>query len=400
LDQAREKEFWQDRLQVFLESFATKQISSSEDRLEETKRKKLAQKAEKIVELMMVSGIPTASGYEERIRFEEMEVVDRGANEEGLMANVPDGRDINGWDVNVAGVRNVLKRRTVRQHQHAEFLIRVKERGQPERYVARRYGAFNKLRDQLKLEMPGKVLPPLPRKNKKQTGAFLAGGDDSDDDESIMSEELNDGDIQDTQAQAPATASISNGYGIGKYLGWGSSSPAGHRRSSSAVSTTSVRSGRSTPRQSVDMGGQPQQYHTLQREEQRVALRAYIRNFLNNEQIAKTKAMHDFLTAHATSPTREEMDDIERRKEMDQRRIEEGRKFYEIARKRAQELDVHMEKFRREIVERSTCAVLMAIICWLTTTQMVLQSSSERSRRRTPLPSYRQSIRSLQSGCE
>ena len=66
--------------------------------------------------------------------------------------------------------------------------------------------------------------------------------------------------------------------------------------------------------------------------------------------------MHDFLTAHPTSPSREEMDDIEKRKEMDQRRIEEGRRFYEIARKRAQELDVHMEKFRREIVERSMLA--------------------------------------------
>lgn len=300
----------------------------------------------------MVSGIPTASGYEERIRFAEMEVVDRGANEEGVMVNVPEGRDINGWDVNVAGVRTASKRRTVRQHQHAEFLIRVKERGQPERYVARRYGAFNKLRDQLKLEMPGKVLPPLPRKNKKQTGAFLGGGgDDSDDDGSSISAESMETDTHETHSQAPP-ASISNGYGIGKYLGWGSSSPAGHRRSSSAVSNTSVRSGRSTPRQSVDAGS-PQQYHTLQREEQRVALRAYLRNFLNNEQIAKTKAMHDFLTSHPTVLSREEMDDIERRKEMDSRRIEEGKKFYEIARKRAQELDVHMERFRREIVERS-----------------------------------------------
>ncbi|KAI7515721.1 hypothetical protein KC316_g21365, partial [Hortaea werneckii] len=42
LDQAREKEFWQDKLQTFLESFARKGISSSEDRLEQTKRAKLA----------------------------------------------------------------------------------------------------------------------------------------------------------------------------------------------------------------------------------------------------------------------------------------------------------------------------------------------------------------------
>ena len=103
----------------FLESFAGKHISSSEDRLEETKRRKLAIKAQKLVELMMVSGIPTASGYEERIRFSELEVVDRGANEQGLLVNAPDGHSINGWDVNVAGVRTTSVKRTVRYHQHA-----------------------------------------------------------------------------------------------------------------------------------------------------------------------------------------------------------------------------------------------------------------------------------------
>jgi PX-associated len=100
-----------------LESFATKNISGSEDRSEDTKRKKLAVKAEKLVELMMVSGIPTASGYEERIRFSEMEVVDRGANEGGLIANAPDGHQINGWDVNIAGVRTTAVKRHVRYHE-------------------------------------------------------------------------------------------------------------------------------------------------------------------------------------------------------------------------------------------------------------------------------------------
>ena len=67
----------------------------------------------------MVSGIPTASGYEERIQFSEMEVVDRGANENGILANVPEGHAIHGWDVNVAAVRVRSLRRTVRHHQHA-----------------------------------------------------------------------------------------------------------------------------------------------------------------------------------------------------------------------------------------------------------------------------------------
>lgn len=108
-----------------MESFANKHVSSSEDRLEETKRRKLARKCEKLVELMMVSGVPTASGYEERIQFSEMEIVERGAQESGLLANMPEGNSINGWDVNVAAVRTTSVKRTVRYHQHAvSFIIR------------------------------------------------------------------------------------------------------------------------------------------------------------------------------------------------------------------------------------------------------------------------------------
>jgi hypothetical protein len=110
-----------------LESFANKHVSSSEDRLEETKRRKLARKCEKLVELMMVSGVPTASGYEERIQFSEMEVVERGAQDSGLLVNIPEGNSINGWDVNVAAVRTTSIKRTVRYHSHAVSLIRLSD---------------------------------------------------------------------------------------------------------------------------------------------------------------------------------------------------------------------------------------------------------------------------------
>ena len=67
----------------------------------------------------MVSGVPTASGYEERIQFSEMEIVERGANEKGLLVKMPEGHAINGWDVNVAAVRVTSVKRTVRYHPHA-----------------------------------------------------------------------------------------------------------------------------------------------------------------------------------------------------------------------------------------------------------------------------------------
>ncbi|KAK5014996.1 hypothetical protein LTR39_002848, partial [Cryomyces antarcticus] len=240
LDQAREKEFWQDKLQTFLESFANKHISSSEDRLEETKRRKLATKAAKLVELMMVSGIPTASGYEERIRFSEMEVVDVGANEQGLVVNVPHGHEINGWDINVAG----------------EFLIRVKRSGRPEQYVGRRYGEFRKMHKKLRLELPGKVLPPLPRKNKSHS--LLSSHDDDADSVSSAS----------TQGAPPThdDSNSSSGGGLRSYLPFGG----GHKRSASSRNSLNP-----SPRGSID-DSRESNSTVLYREEQRVSLRAFL----------------------------------------------------------------------------------------------------------------------------
>ena len=91
----------------------------------------------------------------------------------------------------------------------------------------------------------------------------------------------------------------------------------------------------------------------LYREDQRVSLRAFLRTILQNELVAESKAVQDFLTANSIKVNEEEMGDIKRRKEMDEKRIEEQKQFYEIARQRARELDVYMERFRREIVESS-----------------------------------------------
>ncbi|KAJ5114891.1 hypothetical protein NUU61_000650 [Penicillium alfredii] len=332
LDQAREKEFWQDKLQVFLESFANKHVSSSEDRLEETKRRKLARKCEKLVELMMVSGVPTASGYEERIQFSEMEVVERGANDKGLLVNMPEGHAINGWDVNVAAVRVTSIKRTVRYHPHAEFLIRVNQEGKEGIHVGRRYGEFVKLHRRLRTEFPGKNLPPLPRKNKSSTSSWFSSADD--DNSSVSSVSTQGTSLPDDSGQTLA--------------------PGGHQRS---VSRSSMRSSKS-PRVSTDVSRET----VLYREEQRVSLRAFLRTLLQNKRIAESKAMEEFLIAGPIKLNEEEMIDVQKRKEMDAARIEEQRKFYEIARQRAAELDVYMENFRRDIVESNGLTKLFAEI--------------------------------------
>ncbi|KAM0280740.1 hypothetical protein ACHAQH_003910 [Verticillium albo-atrum] len=345
LDKAREKEFWQDKLQVFLESFATKNISSSEDRLEETKRRKLALKSQKLVELMMVSGVKTSSGFEERIRFSEIEVVDSNAIDTGVMHTMPEGNYINGWDVNVAGVHITQVKKTIRHHKHAEFLLRIKRKGELEFFVGRRYGDFNRLYKRLRIELPGKVLPTLPKKNKSDTTtssifSSVTGGNKDDDASSFSS-------------VSTQMTNLKLGDASGQNL-----TVHGHRRPGSIAST-----GRASPRTSTDdrtrgLLGKKSDTVTLWRESQRVSLRSFIRSLLANPQIAQTKAMEDFLTKDPITPTDEDVDDIMRRKAIDEQRMEEQKKFYEIARKRAAELDIYMEEFRREIVERNGLTTL------------------------------------------
>ncbi|KAI1859871.1 hypothetical protein JX265_010320 [Neoarthrinium moseri] len=339
LDKAKEKEFWQDKLQVFLESFASKNISSSEDRLEETKRRKLAVKCRKLVELMMVSGVPTASGFEERIRFAEMEIVDANAIDTGVLNTLPQGHYMNGWDVNVAGVRISAVKKRIRTHKHAEFLLRVKRKGELEYFVGRRYGDFARLHRQLRIELPGKVLPPLPKKNKSNSSATgLLGrvtGEGNDSDASSVSSistmpPVEPGGLRDSMKNLTVRD---------------------HRRN---ISTSSRNA---SPRPSTDgpkspVPGSPQpETAILWRENQRISLRAFLRYLLHNSQIAQTKAMHEFLTNDPITPTDEDVEDIARRQAVDERRIEEQKQFYEIARKRAAELDVYMEQFRQDIVE-------------------------------------------------
>ncbi|ESZ95045.1 PX domain protein [Sclerotinia borealis F-4128] len=347
LDKAKEKEFWQDKLQVFLQSFAEKHISSSEDRLEETKRRKLSLKCQKLVELMMVSGIPTASGYEERIRFSELEVVDAGAIELGVLSTMPEGHYLHGWDVNVAGVRTTKVKRNIRYHKHAEFVLRVKRKGGVPYFIGRRYGDFNRLHKRLRTELPGKVLPSMPRKNKESSTASnllsgITGGKDSD--ASSMS----------------SVSSMGTMGTMGTENGLKNLSVRDHRHSGSAASfgRSSPRLSTSSPRPSVDRRPKPPLTPvtdtngvTLWRESQRISLRAFLRGLLANPQIAGTRAMQDFLSNQPIKLSDEDVEDIEKRKLMDEKRVVEQKQFYEIARKRAAELDIYMEEFRRDIVE-------------------------------------------------
>lgn len=70
--------------------------------------------------------------------------------------------------------------------------MRVKRKNELEFFIGRRYGDFSRLHKRLRTELPGKVLPPMPKKNKQSSTASnllggLTGRGDDDDASSISS---------------------------------------------------------------------------------------------------------------------------------------------------------------------------------------------------------------------
>lgn len=83
----------------------------------------------------------------------------------------------------------------------------------------------------------------------------------------------------------------------------------------------------------------------LGRETQRISLRSFVRTLLHNPQIAQTQAVYEFLTKDPIAPNDADREDMAKRRFVDQRRVEEQKEFYEVARKRAADLDVYMEQY-------------------------------------------------------
>lgn len=235
-----------------------------------------------------------------------------------------------------------------------EFLLRVKKKGDLEYFIGRRYGDFSRLHKNLRIELPGKVLPPLPKKNKSSSttaGIFGSGGGDSDDDSvssaSTQRTGLAPNNGEDTSNKRLSVRGLLNKpapvahYSTNTFV-----DALGHKRKGSAASSI-----RGSPRPSMDdRPGTPlspgkTDNVVLFRESQRISLRSFLRSLLQNQQIAQTKAMQEFLTKDPIKLSDEDVVDIMRRKSVDAKRMDEQKQFYEIARKRAAELDIYMEQW-------------------------------------------------------
>lgn len=304
LSKTDQDSLWRDKVQVFIEIFVSKRISSSEDRAESSKREKLGLRIKSMLVLLMNAGI--RAGKEASITIDDAQrQTDQTVTH--IELNSSDGKYINGFDVNVAGVRTMQKSRSIRKREHhSEFLVRTRRMGAEDVVVARRYGAFKKLQDQLKEEFPGKQITRLPMKNK-----------------------------------APATMS--------SYIPSMPSFTGGARDSIDEDSGASAEE--EEDKGTADNGSTTTKSFKIPREKQRLTLRSFLRRVLQDTQLAKSTALRHFLLAQPIVLSAEDKLDCQNRRDLDALRAEEQLKFLEVARERARDLDTHMDLFKKQLIQ-------------------------------------------------
>ncbi|KAG0140995.1 hypothetical protein CROQUDRAFT_52380 [Cronartium quercuum f. sp. fusiforme G11] len=295
------KEFYSHKLQPFYYSFLIRNITSSELREEETKRKKISNKVEKHLGLVLSAAIKLKDneGSEEVIR-----VINHNQLEEHSQPNDDDAfvptpiiekenqneqnhhhhhHPDSNFDVNIVGIRIIKQKNRIRHKAHEEFLIRTKIPGndQDDIYVSRRYGDFIKLAQDLRVELP------------------------------------------DVEIRGP---------------------PAKDRRSVDGPTTNS-------PPESPNSTLTNHQPIHFTREKNRLTLRAYLHRLLSKPQIINSSSLRSFLIERPIKLNQKEIEDIENRLKMDQARQIEHEKFKLEVEGRVKELDNYLRGFREELVK-------------------------------------------------
>ena len=146
--------FYSKKLQPFIESFLARNISVNDEREEETgiqtKRHKLAGKAEKHLGLLISSAVKLADndGREEVVRIVDVKAapVAPAPIGKGSQPGTPSKSGVTQpvvFQVNVVGVRTVTERaRLGRKVRHEQFIVRTSKSGTDDVFVSRRYGDF------------------------------------------------------------------------------------------------------------------------------------------------------------------------------------------------------------------------------------------------------------------
>ncbi|KAK4692607.1 hypothetical protein P7C70_g9092, partial [Phenoliferia sp. Uapishka_3] len=315
--------FFSHKLQPFVYSFVSRNLSGSDDRDDDTKRKKIAGKVEKHLGLIMSAAVKVTEngGREEVVRIED-DGTSHAAVPASQQALYPDNKtptsarpvgspssqsqssnDNTFFSVNVVTVRNTITKGRVRNKSHEEFLIRTRRKGNEDVFVARRYGDFTRLADTLRKECVEQDVKAPPPKDRRATEA----------------------------RSAPSPTSTSP-FGSTDDLG--------------------------APGAGFDLTHIP----SLARERNRLTLRSYLRTLLLNPVLSSSSAFQFFLLESPIILTSSENRDVEIREEMDRIREEEAKRFREEVEGRVGELEGYLRGFREELVKSDGLTRVFATI--------------------------------------
>ncbi|KAH9449877.1 hypothetical protein Pst134EB_020686 [Puccinia striiformis f. sp. tritici] len=306
--------FFSHKLQPFAYSFFARNITTTDDREEETKRQKIAGKVEKHLALIMAAAIKLSDnhGQEQVVRVSPN--IDPTPNDDDAfvatpiipqpqdpsLLNIP-SLSINNnsqqqpaatnisFDLNVVAIRRVRVKSRMRSKVHEEFVIKTRSQSTGEVYVSRRYGEFFRLAESLRIEFPDTDIRSPPPKDRSAIH--------TDD---MTSPNLNNND----------SATLGNG----------------------------------------EETHQPTKIHYI-REHNRLTLRAYLHRLLTKPEISNSAQFYKFLTDDPITLTPEEKLDAENREAIDRARENEKIRFRTEVEGRVSELDNYLRGFREELVK-------------------------------------------------
>ncbi|KAM3583907.1 hypothetical protein VKS41_003872 [Umbelopsis sp. WA50703] len=182
LKKEQDDKFWV-KCETFLTEFQKRRIASS-DKNEQSQRKKMEYKMEKMIVILLGAAIKTVQGKEEGIKVDQ-QMLSQSKTEEQKRQDNRLTRDLinlenedtymqwvgtNGLDINIITVREVGEKRTLREKPHAEFIVQTyfehDEDPNQAIYVAKRHGQFRQLQDDLKKKFPTIDIPHVPAKSR------------------------------------------------------------------------------------------------------------------------------------------------------------------------------------------------------------------------------------------
>lgn len=184
--------FWQQICQPFIQGLASKDISSSADRDEATKRRRVGRVLKRLILLFFVAGLgsnrekPKVKATYESIKptvneeevNKKLENVDLSAPQDGKLLKFETQLPDFGPYGAVLGVRQVVTTSYIRNKTQSEYIIECFfDRGSKPVYIARKWSDFVELQKQISFNFPGKKMPLLPHKTLQDTKMTFKGRD-------------------------------------------------------------------------------------------------------------------------------------------------------------------------------------------------------------------------------